>query len=505
MVATVTIDKEKILDNLLGAIDLSTETINKNEIKLTEISSNKDFLENIDNRFYAGLNLLMANYKTPEGTVVKGFNTQMTQSVITKIDSIINEQINVIIKTNEFKNLESSWGGIKDLIDNTNFHSNIKIDLFDITKDELAADFDCNSIDVTGSEFFKKTYLSEYDQYGGEPYGSFIGLYDFDHSTEDIDFLSTMGKMASVNHAPFVGSLSPSFFGMDKFEELLEIKDLNKFMQHPRYRRWNKLRDSREAVYLGLTMPRYMVREPWEMEVNPAGKAFKAFNETINPENDKSFVWAPSSLLFARNLTRSFEETGWCQWIRGPKGGGHVEDLPSFKFNTRGKDEVKSPVEVTLPDNKELSLAKAGIISLIQEKNTPNACFFSTQSLKASKDFEDPADREDSQLVTNLSYTFSVSRIAHYFKVIGRLNIGSSADASYLQKIFSGWINKYVTEVVNPNDLTLRNFPFKAANVVVDPIKGELGWYKTTFKVLPHIQFEGMDVSLNCTTRIGTE
>ncbi|HJO95703.1 MAG TPA: type VI secretion system contractile sheath large subunit [Victivallales bacterium] len=471
MATAITIDKEKMLENLLGAIDLSYDEVDKNEVKLTEISNNKEFADKLDNRFYAGLNLLMANYKTPEGTVVKGFNTQMTQSVINKIDTIINEQVNTIIKCKEFNNLESNWLGIKDVIDNTNFQSNIKIDLFDVTKDELTTDFECNSVDVTGSEFFKKTYLSEYDQYGGEPYGSFIGLYDFDHSTEDIDFLSTMGKMSSVNHAPFNGSLSPAFFGMDKFEDLLEIKDLNKFMNHPRYRRWKKLRDSREAVYLGLSMPRYMIREPWEKEINPAGKEFKSFNEEINPEDDNSFVWAHSSLLFARNLTRSFEETGWCQWIRGPKGGGQIDELPSYEFNTRGKDELKVPVEITLPDNKELALAKAGIIPLIQEKNTSNACFFSTQSLKLSKDFEDPADREDSQLVTNLSYTFSICRIAHYFKVIGRLNIGSTADNEYLQKIFTSWINGYVTTVIDPNDATLRRFPFKAASVNVEPVE----------------------------------
>jgi type VI secretion system protein ImpC len=503
MPETITINKEKILDGLLGTIDITSDSIDKADFKFTELSGNKDFVENIDNRFYAGLNLLMANYKTPEGVSVKGFNTAMTQSIISKIDSIINEQLNVIIKNKKYIELESNWLGIKDVIDNTNFHENIKIDLFDVTKDELASDFDCNSVDVTGSDFFKKTYLSEYDQFGGEPYGAFIGLYDFDHSTEDIDFLSTMGKMASVNHSPFIGSLSPSFFGMKHFEELSDIKDVNKLMQHPRYRRWQKLRDSREAVYLGLTMPRYLVREPWEAEVNPAGKAFKSFNEEVNPEDDSNFIWAKSSLLFARNLTRSFEETGWCQWIRGPKGGGHIEQLPSYQFNTRGKDEVKPPIEVTLPDNKELALAKGGIMPIIQEKNTANACFFSTQSLKAPKDFEDPKDREDSQLVTNLAYTFSISRIAHYMKLIGRLNIGSSADGEYLQSLMSKWIKNYVTERSNPTDWTIRRFPFKAAEVTVTPIEGELGWYTTSFKVLPHIQFEGMDVNLNCTTRIG--
>ncbi|WP_230382615.1 type VI secretion system contractile sheath domain-containing protein [Piscirickettsia salmonis] len=66
-----------------------------------------------------------------------------------------------------------------DLVKDTNFHANIKIDLLDVTKEELEEDFDCNSIDITGADLFKKVYLKEYDQFGGEPYGSMIGLYEF--------------------------------------------------------------------------------------------------------------------------------------------------------------------------------------------------------------------------------------------------------------------------------------------------------------------------------------
>ena len=124
------------------------------------------------------------------------------------------------------------------------------------------------------------------------------------------------------------------------------------------------------------------------------------------------------------------------------------------------------------------------------------------QSVKKAKKFKDPKDTENSQLVTNLSYTFSVTRIAHYVKSIMRDNIGTSAEAAYIQQQLQEWIGRYITTIVNPSDLGLRFYPFKAATVEVVARPGMVGWYDCTMSVLPHIQFEGMDVQLKMDTRL---
>jgi len=56
---------------------------------------------------------------------------------------------------------------------------------------------------------------------------------------------------------------------------------------------------------------------------------------------------------------------------------------------------------------------------------------------------------------------------------------------------------------VNPDDLTLRYYPFKAFSLSVAPIPGKAGWYHANLSVLPHIQFEGMDVDLRVDARLG--
>ncbi|HNA62574.1 MAG TPA: type VI secretion system contractile sheath large subunit [Rhabdochlamydiaceae bacterium] len=263
----------------------------------------------------------------------------------------------------------------------------------------------------------------------------------------------------------------------------------------------NALRDSEEAAYIGLCLPSYVLRLPWHPVTNPCGN-FNFLEYTWGNDHQK-YLWGNSAVLFAKNMVRSFQTSGWCQYLRGPKGGGMVTGLPVHTFNIRGEEEIKFPIEMMIPEYREFEFANSGFIPLIYRKGTGDACFFSAQSLKRPKKFRDSKDSENAQLVCNLPYTLSVTRIAHYVKSIARDNVGSSADATYIQNILNKWIMDYVTAVTNPDDLTLRRYPFKAAKVEVKEKAGRIGWYDCSISVLPHIQLEGIDVELRLDARLG--
>jgi type VI secretion system protein ImpC len=84
-----------------------------------------------------------------------------------------------------------------------------------------------------------------------------------------------------------------------------------------------------------------------------------------------------------------------------------------------------------------------------------------------------------------------------------RQYIGSTADADYIQNSLTAWLSRFVTTVVNPDDLTLLYYPFKATSVSVEPKPGPFGWYRAVISVLPHAQFEGMDVELRLEAGLG--
>tara|TARA_R110002167_G_scaffold361809_3_gene580437 strand:- start:20 stop:1519 length:1500 start_codon:yes stop_codon:yes gene_type:complete len=492
-------EKLSSIEQILSSASLNLKTTEFTPM-VAESFSKVDEECSEENRLMASLSALMANADGEDFSA--GFNKSIAQNIIDRIDRAINEQVNEIIHQPEFKHIEAQFTSLADLVNNTNFQANIKIDFLDVSKDELAEDFECNSVDISSSALFKKVYVGEYDQFGGEPYGSVIGLYEFNRSNEDLEWLSTMGKISVASHAPFVSAVNPQFFGCESVEELSQIKDLEGLMSHPKFANWNKFRKTEQATYVGLTLPRYTLRLPYDPEMNPANKALKGFKETIDPLNDQDYLWGSSAILFAKNLGKSFERSGWCQHIRGVKAGGLVEDLATHTFNVRGKEEMKPPVEFVIPDHREFEFAKCGFIPLVYEKNTTTACFFSAQSTKFADTFEDPKDSENAQMISNLSYTYSITRIAHYVKSVMRDNIGSTADQTYIQAQLNHWISRYVTVVSNPDDLTLQSYPFKAADVQVNAIDGKIGWYDCAITVLPHYQFEGMDVVLKLDSRL---
>jgi type VI secretion system protein ImpC len=451
-----------------------------------------------EDRFISGLAAVLMNI---DGTLGK-FDKGEVQKLVAHIDDLVNAQLNQIIHNESFKKMESDWRSLNDIVRTTNFKADVMIDILDVSKDELYDDFDSNAVDITGSALFKKAYIAEYDQYGGKPYGSIVGFYEFEHTPRDEFWLKIMGKISAASHAPFIGAVSPKFFGCQSIEELAAIKDVEGLMNHPRYGSWNALRESEVAAYIGLTLPRYILRQPFDPEINPCSSGNFIFKEDVRGDDSTDYLWGSATALFAQNMIRSFTTSGWCQYLRGPKGGGLISGLPVHMFNIRGEEEMKIPVEMVIPDYRELDFANAGFMPLIYRKGTADACFFSCQSLKKSKKFKDPKDSENSQLVTNLSYTLSITRIAHYVKCIMRDNIGSSADAAYIGTVLNNWMFQYVTTVVNPDDLTLRYYPFKAAKVDVVERPGMIGWYDCNISVLPHIQFEGMDVELRLDARL---
>jgi type VI secretion system protein ImpC len=485
------------LKTLLSSVRLKPENVSTPK---PMVESNLETIHvdvTAEERFISAMAAVVYNLN-PED---KRFDKQSIQNLIADIDKLVEAQVNEILHSPEFQNMEGMWQSIQDLVRNTNFKANIQLALLDISKQEAYEDLELNLADIAGAELFKKIYVAEYDQFGGYPYGGIIGMYEFANTPKDLLFLRGMGKVASASHAPFIANASPKFFGCDTMPEVNVLRDLEGLFNTPPYSAWNAFRDSEEAVYVGLTMPRYMARIPYNEMTNPADGIF--FTEKVRGDDMSEFLWAPASMLFARVLVKSFEQSGWCQHIRGVKGGGLVRGLPSYTYNIRGEDELRAPVEMSMPDYREYELANLGFIPLIHKKASAEAVFFSAQATKASHRYKDPKDSENSQLVTNLSYTFSISRIAHYVKCIMRDNIGSTANADYISSQIGSWVSRFVTTVSNPDDLTLIYYPFKAYSLEVKEVPGKIGWYHCNLSILPHIQFEGMDVDLRVDARLG--
>ena len=209
------------------------------------------------------------------------------EAMIAEIDKKLSEQVNAILHHGEFQQLESAWRGLHYLVNNTETDEMLKIKVFNVSKNELGKTLKrYKGTAWDQSPIFKKVYTEEYDQFGGHPFGCLVGDFHFDHSAPDVEILSEMSKIASAAHAPFITGASPTGMQMGSWQELANPRDLTKIFTTPEYAAWRSLRESEDARYLGLAMPRFLSRLPYGAKTNPV-EAFNFEEDTGSADHGK--------------------------------------------------------------------------------------------------------------------------------------------------------------------------------------------------------------------------
>ncbi|MDR2300806.1 MAG: type VI secretion system contractile sheath large subunit [Deltaproteobacteria bacterium] len=425
--------------------------------------------------------------------------------MIAEIDYRMGRQIDEILHDKDFQALESAWLGLKLLIDRSDFRENIEVEIINLTKDELLDDF-LDAAEITQSSLYKLIYTAEYGQFGGKPVGAMIGNYYFGPTAMDIRLLQSLASVAAIAHAPFIAAAEPSFFGLNTFERLPALKDLQDIFSGPRYAKWQSFRESEDSRYVGLTLPRFLLRQPYDPEDNPV-KAF-VYKENVDGSHD-SFLWGNTAFAFASRLTDSFAKYRWCPNIIGPKSGGAVENLPVHLYESMGDIEMKIPTEVLISDRREYELAEQGFIALTMRKGSDNAAFFSASSCQKPKFFGTSQEGKDAELnyrlSTQLPYMFIISRLAHYIKVLQRENIGSWKERTDLERELNLWIRQYVADQENPSSDTRSRRPLRSSQITVDEVEGDPGWYRVTISVRPHFKYMGAYFTLSLVGKLDKE
>ena len=429
-------------------------------------------------------------------------NKSLVDQMLVELDKKVSAQMDEILHNANYQKMESSWRGLKLLIDRTDFRENNKVEILHVTKEELLEDFEF-APETCQAGLYKHVYSSGYGQFGGEPTGAIIGNYAFSPSTPDMKLLQYMGALGAMSHAPFISSVGPEFFGIDSFEELPNIKDLKSTFESPKYTKWRSLRESEDARYLALTAPRFLLRVPYEPIENP----IKLFNYTENVcSSHDHYMWGNTAFAFATRLTDSFAKYRWCPNIIGPQSGGAVEDLPVHVFESMGALQSKIPTEVLITDRKEFELAEEGFIALTMRKGSDNAAFFSANSIQKPKIFPNTKEGKEAEtnykLGTQLPYMMIINRLAHYVKVLQREQIGAWVERQDLERELNTWIKQYIADQENPPADVRSRRPLRAARIEVSDVEGNPGWYQVSLSVRPHFKYMGANFELSLVGRL---
>jgi type VI secretion system protein ImpC len=445
----------------------------------------------------------LAEQALSQTTLISSDVTRSIEAIIGEIDRKLTEQINLILHHADFQQLEGAWRGLHHLVTNTETDEMLKIRFMNISKSDLGKTLKrYKGTAWDQSPLFKKIYEAEYGQFGGEPFGCLVGDYHFDHTPPDVELLGEMAQVSAAAHTPFIAGASPTVMQMDSWQELANPRDLTKIFTTPEYAAWRSLRESEDARYLGLAMPRYLARLPYGAKTSPVEEF--AFEEDTGAADHSRYTWANAAYTMAVNINRSFKMYGWCSRIRGIESGGAVENLPTHTFPTDdGGVDMKCPTEIAISDRREAELAKNGFMPLVHRKNSDFAAFIGAQSLQKPFEYDDPDASANANLAARLPYLFACCRFAHYLKCIVRDKVGSFKERDDMQRWLQNWIMNYVDgDPAHSSESTKAQKPLAAAEVQVEEVEGNPGYYAAKFFLRPHYQLEGLTVSLRLVSKL---
>jgi type VI secretion system protein ImpC len=443
------------------------------------------------------------------GTVTFDKNLSRTfDRAIAAIDAKVSAQLNAIMHDPKFTKLEGSWRGLHYLVQNSETGTALKIRVLNLPKREMTRDL-TKAVEFDQSQLFKKLYENEFGTPGGEPYGTLIGDYEWSNHPDDVETLRLMSNIAAAGFSPFVSAAGPGMFGFKDYTELAKPRDLAKIFDTSEYMKWRSFRDSEDARFVSLVMPRVISRLPYGAATKPIEEfnyeeaPTDAVTGAAKPMGHHDYCWMNAAYVMGARMTDAFAKTGFCTAIRGAEGGGKVENLPTHLFTSDDGDaDSKCPTEIGITDRREFELSNLGFLPLCHYKNTDYAVFFGAQTVQKPKKYDRPEATANAAISARLPYLMATGRFAHYLKVMARDKIGSFMEAPDCEKWLNRWIQNYVNSNVNATADMKARYPLREAKVEVKEIPGKPGSYNAVAYMRPWLQMEELTTSMRMVARI---
>ncbi|HVW54550.1 MAG TPA: type VI secretion system contractile sheath large subunit [Rhizobiaceae bacterium] len=425
---------------------------------------------------------------------------------IAVLDRLLSEQLDAILHHRQFKELEAAWRGVMFLLDQVEGDERIIIRVLAATWKELERDFDrANEFDQ--SALFAKVYSEEYGMPGGLPYGLLLCDYSVRHrqssmeASDDIGVLSRLAEVAAASFSPCVVGAAPELFGVSTFAELSHVQSIDAGFRLAEYQRWRRLQRKEESRFLGVTLPRILLR--YLHDGREERREGFVYREQVDGIVD--WLWGNAVYGFGAVAIRAFRESGWFADIRGARESvltaGRVDGLPAPLFSTGETAAYRRPLEVELTDEKQKVLEELGFIALSPCSYAKSTAFLGAQSLNVPQ-MGDTAESRNARLSSMLQYVLCVSRFAHYVKVIARDRVGSFTTAAELERLLGDWLRGYMLGNPDASSELKARYPLSGGSVSVTELPGKPGSLACILHIEPHFQFDQIVTGLKLRTEI---
>lgn len=283
---------------------------------------------------------------------------------VASIDVMTAELMRTVLHDPAFQALESAWRAVHWLISRLETGQELGIYLLDVTKDELAADISAVGSDLEASKLHRLLAEQSVQTPGGQPWSLLVGNFTFGTQRHDVALLAALGAIASQAGGPFLAEAEPGVLGC---RNLVETPDLHDWrLDDPATEKhWQALRTSSAASWIGLAMPRVMLRLPYGSQTDPIERF--EFEELSHRREHEAYLWGNPAFACAMLIAMSFQEQGWSMRLGDQLV---VDDLPAHTYSDdAGESTMKPCAEVCLSERGAEEILKRGVMPVMSYRN----------------------------------------------------------------------------------------------------------------------------------------
>ncbi len=277
-------------------------------------------------------------------------------AMIAAVDEATSNLMRSILHERRFQELEAAWRGLFFLVRRTETSPELKIFILNFTKAELAADL---KTDSSASAYYKVITSG----IGGEQWTAAVGDLSFHADIDDAAALIRLASMSSATRVPFISHIRPDILGISSPWNMSDPADWDVAGSSDGGKLWNAVRSAPGAEFIGLTIPRFLVRLPYGAATDPL-ESFSFEEFTGIPGHDE-YLWANTWFVAAQCLAAAYADFGWSF---GQRCIQDVDGLPLYIYKSDGETIYQSCSEVQLSERAAESLAGFGVMPVVSFK-----------------------------------------------------------------------------------------------------------------------------------------
>jgi type VI secretion system protein ImpC len=278
------------------------------------------------------------------------------QELLEQLDAATSAGMRAILHHPDFQALEALWRSVLLLVRRVETDARLQLHLIDIAEAELRADLAADG-NVESSGLYRLLVESSVGTPGANPWSLLVGNYTFAPGSERT--LARLAQVARLAGAPWIAGADSRLAGCPAIDRCPDPADWERTTDPD----WEAFRRSENARYVGLALPRLLLRLPYGAETEP-GELFPL--EEMGPASShEDYLWGNPAIGCALLLAASFASSGWAM-----RPGEHldIDALPLHLIREDGETTAKPCAEALLTERAALRLLDNGLMPLVSLK-----------------------------------------------------------------------------------------------------------------------------------------